>query len=133
MTEHLVRAAKARHEDVTQRATRALHEMAKTGEMITFAAVARRAGVSTDFLYNNPALRSRITDLRTAPQKGTTPTSTSPVGEIASSTTAIRALSAQMKEQRRRYRDEVDALQKLLDAAHGENLELRRRLAHLDG
>jgi hypothetical protein len=128
VTEHLVRAAKARHDDVLKRATKALREMAKAGEPITFTSVARRAGVSTDFLYNTPSLRSRITELR-----GQRPAPSPVTAEDgSSSTTAIRALSTQLKEQRHRHREEVDTLQKALAVAHGENLELRRRLARLD-
>lgn len=123
MSEHLVRAAKARHDDVMKCASAALQQMAKAGEAITFVAVARRAGVSTDFLYSTPPLRSKITGDR-HPRPRRSPT--------ASSTNAIRALSTQLKEQRRRHRDELEALHNALAAAHGENLELRRRLAQLD-
>lgn len=130
MTDHLVRAAKARHAETLKRATTALLEMAKTGDPVTFAAVARRAGVSTDFLYNTPSLRTRITNLREQPS--TASTAPSPI-DTATSTTAIRALSAQLKQQRRQHRGELQALQKALAAAHGENLLLRRRLsAHED-
>ena len=40
----------------------------------------------------------------------------------------IRTLTAQLAELRRRHRDEVTTLKRALEAAHGENLELRRRL-----
>lgn len=109
-----------------KRADTALLEMAKVGDPITFAAVARRAGVSTDFLFGTPTLRSRLTELRQQPFARSP--SQSPV-EPAAGTTAIRALSAQLKQQRRRHREEIQAVQKALAAAHGENLELRRRLA----
>lgn len=129
MSEQLIRAAKARHDDATRRATAALSDLAKAGESITFAAVARRAGVSTDFLYTTPTLRSKITELR-----GTRPAADSSrsTADGESSTSAIRALSAQLKEERRRHREEVAALQAALAAVHGENLELRRRLARTD-
>lgn len=52
MTQHLVHAAKARHDDVMKRATTSLRQMARAGEPVTFVAVARQAGVSTDFLYS---------------------------------------------------------------------------------
>lgn len=129
MSEHLVRAAKARHDDVMKRATKALQEMAKAGEAITFVAVARRAGVSTDFLYANPTLRSKIVDMR-GPRP--TPGSVQQTADTESSTSAIRALSAQLKEARRRHRAEIETLQQALATAHGENLELRRRLSQLE-
>ena len=42
----------------------------------------------------------------------------------------IRTLTAQLTELKRRHRDEISALKPALEAAHGENLELRRRLGH---
>jgi hypothetical protein len=48
----------------------------------------------------------------------------------------IRTLTAQLAELRRRHRDEVNTLRQALETAHGENLDLRRRLgdrrAHQD-
>jgi len=129
MSEHLARAAKARHDDVMNCATRALQQMATAGEAITFVAVARRAGISTDFLYNTPTLRSKIIELRSTRPAAT---STSPKTSDASSTSAIRALSTRMKEERRRYREEIEALQNALSSAHGENLSLRRQLGQVD-
>jgi outer membrane murein-binding lipoprotein Lpp len=40
----------------------------------------------------------------------------------------VRTLTAQLAELKRRHRDDVQALKAALEAAHGENLELRRRL-----
>jgi len=40
----------------------------------------------------------------------------------------VRTLSAQLSELKRRHREEVTALKAALEAAQGENLELRRRL-----
>ncbi|MDP9444748.1 MAG: DUF6262 family protein [Actinomycetota bacterium] len=130
MTDHLVRAAKARHDHALQRASTALREMARAGDPITFVAVARKAGVSTDFLYNTPTLRSRITELRG--QRSASMSKPAVTPDASSSTAAIRALSTQLKDQRRRHREEVAALQSALAAAHGENLELRRRLTRTD-
>lgn len=130
MSEHLIRAAKARHDDALRRATTALQEMATDGEPVTFVAVARRAGVSTDFLYSTATLRSTIKDLRTAPF---VPRTVEPMTDGHSASSAIRALSSQLKAERRRHHEEVHALQTALAAAHGENLQLRRRLAQVEG
>lgn len=131
MSEHLIRAAKARHQDTLKRATAALSDLSRAGEPITFAAVARRAGVSTDFLYNTPVLRSRINDLRSG-SSSKPALRTPPEPDNGSNTSAIRALSSQLKEQRRRHRDEIATLKKALAAAHGDNLALRRQLAQAD-
>jgi hypothetical protein len=44
------------------------------------------------------------------------------------SSNVVRALTAQLADLRRRHREEVDELRAALAAAHGENLELRRKL-----
>ncbi len=66
MPEHLTAAARARHTETRARAEAALLALSNAGEPVTFAAVARRATVSTDFLYNQPDLRTKINDLRTS-------------------------------------------------------------------
>ncbi|MFD6517656.1 DUF6262 family protein [Rhodococcus sp. NPDC060176] len=58
-------AARARHTETRARAEAALLALSNAGEPVTFAAVARRARVSTDFLYNQPDLRTKINDLHT--------------------------------------------------------------------
>ncbi len=126
MSEHLIRSVQARHEETLKRATTAL---AQAGEPITFAAVARKAGVSTDFLYSTATLRARITELRQQPS--TSKPSPTPA-EGSESTAAVRALSTQLKQQRQRHRDEIQVLENRLAAARGENLQLRRRLAPHD-
>jgi outer membrane murein-binding lipoprotein Lpp len=40
----------------------------------------------------------------------------------------VRTLTAQLADLKRRHHDEINALKQALEAAHGENLELRRRL-----
>jgi hypothetical protein len=126
--QHLRDAAHRRHQQATDRATTALARLSAAGGAISFASVAREAQVSTDFLYRQPQLRQRIQQMRTpnvrrvdaaGTDNGTPPEASAPV----------RALSAQLKELRRRHRDEITALQQALAVAQGENLALRRRLA----
>ena len=127
MPQHLRDAAQQRHLQAIERATAALAQLSAAGKAITFASVARQANVSTDFLYRQPQLRQRIQQLRitSAPQRASAPTD-----EPADASAPVRALSAQLKELRRRHREEVDALKQALAAAHGENLALRRQLAN---
>jgi hypothetical protein len=40
----------------------------------------------------------------------------------------VRTLTAQLAELKRRHREEISTLRQALEAAHGENLDLRRRL-----
>lgn len=130
MPEHLTAAARQRHTETRARADAALLALSSTGEPVTFAAVARRAKVSTDFLYNQPDLRTKINDLRTRrPHRRSTPEQL-PDPRQQSASSAVRALSSQIKELKRRHADEVGELRKALGVAQGENLALRRRLAN---
>ena len=127
MSDHLIRAAKTRHATATGKAEAALREMSLRRLPVTFVAVAREAGVSTDFLYRHPTLRSKITSMRDATFRVSV---VSAGAEAADSTSAaVRALSARIKDLTSRHRAEVAALERALAAAHGENLLLRRRLA----
>jgi hypothetical protein len=128
MPQHLREAAQRRHQEATERASTALARLSSAGAAISFASVAREADVSTDFLYRQPQLRQRIQQMRTAnghQVDAVTADNTTPPTASA----AVRALSAQLKELRRRHRNEITALQQALAVAQGENLALRRKLA----
>lgn len=73
----------------------------------------------------NPDLRRRIEHLRTQQQGKPTQ---APIDGSSADSNVIRALTAQLAELRRRHREEVDELRAALAAAHGENLQLRRKL-----
>ncbi|MEY2514900.1 MAG: hypothetical protein QOJ89_2258 [bacterium] len=62
--EPLGRAAAERHQRAVQRAERALHDLDAEGAQINFQSVARRADVSRQWLYTQPALRTEIERLR---------------------------------------------------------------------
>jgi Family of unknown function (DUF6262) len=126
--QHLRDAAQRRHDQATERATVALARLSAGGAAISFASVAREAGVSTDFLYRQPQLRQRIQQMRT-PHSRQTKTLASDANAPSIASAPVRALAAQLKELRRRHHDEVTALQSALAVAQGENLALRRQLA----
>ncbi|WP_329585467.1 DUF6262 family protein [Streptomyces sp. NBC_01362] len=60
----LRQAAQDKHQQAVQRAEVGIRKLIKEGEEINFRAVARRAGVSLDFLYAHTDLRKRIETLR---------------------------------------------------------------------
>jgi hypothetical protein len=125
--QHLRDAAQRRHQQATERATAALGRLSAGRAAISFASVAREADVSTDFLYRQPQLRQRIQQMRTTNGRHA---DTATADDITPPTTSapVRALSAQLKELRRRHRAEITALQQALAVAQGENLALRRKL-----
>ena len=121
--ENLRGAAQRKRIEATERAEAAIAELVRSGQPITFRGLARTGCVSVDFLYRSP-LRPRIEALRAARRPAPAePTATNP-GESP----VARALSAQLREVKRRHRDELADLQQALAVAQGENLELRRRL-----
>jgi hypothetical protein len=130
--ENLKAAAAARTAATVTRADAGLREMLRTGQPVTFRGLARHAGVSLDFLYSNTALRQRIQQLRD--QQRTQPGSTTSRGETTGAaspetTSVVATLTAQLTDLKHRHREETARVRRELEAAHGENLLLRRRLA----
>ncbi len=122
--ENLRQAAERKRLAAISRAESGLRESIKRGEPITFRGVAKRGGVSVDFLYRSTELRRRIEHLRI--QGGPTP-SPAAAEESASQSSVVRTLTAQVRELRKQYREEIKTLQDALAAAHGEILNLRRQ------
>ncbi|MEP6561949.1 MAG: DUF6262 family protein [Nakamurella sp.] len=123
--DNLRQAAVRKSAAATTRAEQGLHELIRSGQPITFRGLAQTAGVSLDFLYRTPRIRERVEHLRSQ-QRTTTPAPPDHAQDHPSS--VIRTLTGQLTELRRRHRDEVNTLKQALETAHGENLELRRRL-----
>lgn len=124
-----LRLAAARKSTAAQtRAEQGLRDMVRHGEPITFRGLAAAAGVSLDFLYRTSDIRRRVEQLRDQ-QQASPPARTSRV-EPEQPVSVVRTLTAQLAELKRRHREEIRELNQALQAAHGENLELRRRLGH---
>ena len=126
---NLRRAAAAKSAAAQARAEDGLAQMLRRGDPITFRGLAQTAGVSLDFLYRSE-IRSRVEQLRARQQAA--PTAPTPATGPDQPGSVIRTLTAQLAELKRRHRDEITTLRHALEAAHGENLELRRRLGHRD-
>ena len=124
---HLQQAARTRHQATHARATDALARLAERGESITFVSVARAAHVSTDFLYRQPELRARIEQLR-RPLSTREAVLEGADHDAAGTSAAVRALASRIKQMRREHNAELDRLRRALEAAQGENLQLRRQL-----
>jgi len=122
---NLQKAAANRTAEATVRAEAALDHMLRTGQPITFRALAAAAPVSLDFLYRTPAIRQRVEQLRA--QQQTRPAQRRDAGPDQPGN-VIAALTGQLTLLKRAHREQVAELQHALQAAHGENLILRRRL-----
>jgi Family of unknown function (DUF6262) len=124
--DNLRRAAAAKSAAAKTRAEQGLREMIRRGDSITFRGLAQTAGVSLDFLYRTTDIRERVERLRSQQRTSQPPRPAQADPDQPSS--VVRTLTAQMAELKRRHREEIQSLKAALEAAHGENLELRRRL-----
>jgi outer membrane murein-binding lipoprotein Lpp len=126
-----LRQAAARKSAAAQtRAETALREMIRRHQPITFRGLAHNAGVSLDFLYRHPNLRRRVEHLRGQQDRPSRPI---PVAAPDEPSSVVRTLTAQITELKRQHRADIDALNQALQAAHGENLALRRQLGRRAG
>lgn len=124
--DNLRRAAAAKSAAAKTRAEQGLREMIRRGEPITFRGLAQTAGVSLDFLYRTSEIRRRVEHLRAQQHASQPPRPAQADPDQPSS--VVRTLTTQMAELKRRHREEIQTLKAALEAAHGENLQLRRRL-----
>jgi Family of unknown function (DUF6262) len=113
-------AAAARTLNATERARRALVELHKRGETITFAGVAARANVSRQFLYTHPDIRAEIERLRREPQP---PPARLPSRERASDE-SIRTRLRVALDDNNRLREEIAQMREELALTHGRVREL---------
>lgn len=120
-TEPLNQAAATRHQRAVARAERALRDLDTEGAPINFQSVARRAGVSRQWLYTQPELRARIEQLRDrAPQNG----NGIPARQRATEASLRQRLEA-LLEENKDLRQEVVALKQELAIAYGRAREVR--------
>jgi Family of unknown function (DUF6262) len=113
----LSEAAARRHELTRSRAVQALRELDRAGTPVTFAGVARAAGVSRSWLYTQPDISGQIRRLR---QK------TNDAGSAGVIPAGQRATDASLHA---RLAASLGRSKQLAD----ENARLRRQLAHALG
>jgi hypothetical protein len=109
----LSEAAARRHELARAKAVQALRELDRAGTPVTFAGVAKTAGVSRSWLYTQPDLSGQIRRLRK---------NTANTGSAGAIPAAQRATDASLRS---RLAAALDRNKQLAD----ENARLRRQLA----
>jgi Family of unknown function (DUF6262) len=114
----LSEAAARRHELTRSRAVQALRELNRAGVPVTFAGVAKAAGISRSWLYTQPDISNQIRRLRQQ-----TANAAGPVGGIPAAQRATDAsLGARLAAALGRNKQLGD-----------DNARLRRQLAHALG
>jgi Family of unknown function (DUF6262) len=120
---HLAEASQRKSRAAYERVKVALIELDRNGEDINFQSVARRAGVSRQWIYTHRELRAEIDRLRGRQRQVS---ATASAREQASEN-SLRARNRQLLEENRRLRQEVQQLRAEVAAALGE-----RRVAELE-
>lgn len=109
-------AAAGRHRRSVQRAEEALRALDRDGAHVSFQAVARRAGVSRQWLYTQPALRAQIERLRArAPSR----VDGVPARQRASEA-SLRQRVESLRAENQRLREENHSLKAELAIAYGQ-------------
>jgi len=121
--EPLTRAAAARHQRAVERAEQALRDLAAEGAQISFQAVARRAGVSRQWLYTQPALRAQIERLRERP--ASPPTNGLPARQRTTDASLRQRLET-LRAENQHLREENASLKAELALAYGQQRHGRR-------
>lgn len=114
--QHLADHARQRHSQTLERAERALNEMADTGEPISPARLAARAGVSRSWIYSQPALRGRIQQL----QRHQANSATNRLSIIRASDESLRQRLELAHQRISELRAENKQLRDALANAHGQ-------------
>jgi hypothetical protein len=114
-------AAAHKHERALERARSALGELDARGEPISFQTVARRAGVSRQWLYTQPALRAEIEQLRDR-----TPATADRIPARQRATDAsLRQRIDDLRAENRRLREENQSLRAELALIYGQQRDAR--------
>jgi hypothetical protein len=113
----LATAARRKSEHAHARACNALGELDQQGRPITFQAVARHAGVSRQWLYQQPELRREIERLRDRNIAATAPRV--PDAQRAS-TASLRQRLENLRVENRGLREQVAELKTELAIAYGQ-------------
>jgi hypothetical protein len=119
----LSEAAARRRELTRSRAIQALRELDRAGTPVTFAGVARAAGISRSWLYTQPDISSQIRKLR---QDTSNADGAVPAGQRATDA-SLRARLAAALERNKHLADENARLRRQLARALGDQRSARTR------
>lgn len=118
--EALQEAAAQKAKEAEERVEKALENMIKQGQKITFTTVAQVANVSTAYLYKQPNLRSRIETLRDQQNNQGKPKQPPPASDN-SKIVIIQSLRTENK----RLRGKIDELRKINESLTGRLYQLQ--------
>jgi hypothetical protein len=121
----LSEAAARRHELTRAKAVQALRELDRAGAPVTFAGVAKAAGVSRSWLYTQPDISGQIRRLRQSTD-GTGSAGAVPSGQRATDA-SLRARLAAALDRNKQLADENARLRRQLARTLGDQRSIRTR------
>lgn len=137
-------AAVAKQERTAANFDKAINKIVQNNEPITFANVAREAGVSLAYLYKRPEVKERILELRKQQRQGSDKPTKSQTASEASKTVIINELRERIKKLEaeitglrkanegmagRLY--QLQDMQVMVERVKGENQDLKRQITDL--
>jgi hypothetical protein len=122
-TSGLAHAAERRSAQALDRVRSAIRRLQRDGNLISFQAVAREAGVSRQFLYTTTELRTQIEQLRYEQTNGR---AVAVPSAQRTSDASLKARNQMLLDENRRLRDEVKELREELAQAWGDLRALQR-------
>ena len=117
-------ASQRKAEEAAQRASSALTKLRRQNSEITFASVARAAGVSSRYLQSQPELAAQIRKLRPAAARQPLPEASDGESGIVS---VLRARIVQQHTKISDLEGTIRGLRHDPEVAHGEIIKLRSR------
>jgi hypothetical protein len=119
----LMATAEAKKKDALERTEKAIAELIKSGENITFKSVAKKAGVSVPYLYKYDELKERIQHLREQQKKEVRKRSKKPQSFQPASDQSKAVLIYNLKEENKRLREEINQQKRHIEIVQGKLYE----------
>lgn len=122
--ELLVAAAEIKKKEAINKTEKAIAELTKAGEEITFRSIAAKAGVSVSYLYKYEELKDRIKYLREQQQREVRTKSSRPQQYQPASDKSKAVLIYNLREESKKLRLEIEGLRKHIEVVQGKLYEL---------
>lgn len=120
----LVAAAEAKKKEAIDKTEKAIAELSKIGEEITFRSIAAKAGVSVSYLYKYEELKDRIKHLREQQKREVRKKSSQSQQYQPASDKSKAVLIYNQREENKRLRLEIEGLRKHIEVVQGRLYEL---------
>lgn len=139
----LIASAAAKKQEALDKTEKAIAELVKAEETITFKSVARKAGVSVPYLYKHDDIKQRIQYLRGQQKQKPRKKKPKPQSFQPASDQSKATLIYNLKEDNKRLRTEISQKEKHIQVVQGklyelsmvaeENERLKRQLDKVNG